>query len=47
MKEIRSAESLRVDAEDKSGSLSLPTTSHEEIVAVRNIYTIHFTVTNF
>lgn len=47
MNEIQSAENLKVDAKDKSGSLSLPTTSHEEVAAVRNIYAIYFTVRNF
>lgn len=38
---IQSDESLRLDAEDKSGSLSLSTTSHEEIVVSNEMNRSH------
>lgn len=44
MNGIQSAESLSLDTEVKSGSLSFPTTSHEEMVS--GISVILFTVWN-
>lgn len=46
MNGIKSDECLRLDAEDKSGSLSLSTTSQEEIGVVRGISVICFTFSN-
>ena len=42
MNGIKSNQSLKLDAEINSGSLSHPVTSHEEIIKVMNVQSIDF-----